>query len=100
MKDLNKVFNEIKRLLDNEDDNKQEVEGFYFNEGAIELIQGANKDFFLNSYYNLPIYSILNMVEENATMEDVRKELFEEYKQEYASAWYENFKEVLRGVEI
>ena len=86
-------FNYIKKLINNENDNKILIDNqFYFNEKAYNYISKINKqDFFLNSYYNLTNLDILLMIYENKNITSVKKQLLSEYKENYAKAIFENF---------
>lgn len=97
-KELNKKFNKIKRLLNKTDDEKTLVNGFWFNQKAIRLIFDTNRNYFMNSYYNLTLDDILNMISDNNSVEEVKTELYKEYKEEYAYAWFDNFKQVLESI--
>lgn len=78
-------FYYIKKLI-NEDYRKAD----YF-------INKLNKNFFMNNYYNLTNENIYNMIYDNNNITEVKKELFEEYQEEYAKAWFENFLFVLES---
>lgn len=97
---MNKKFNKLKEILENKDDIKKELDGFYFNEKAINLLENTDMRFFINIYHNLTIANILNMIEDSDSLEKVYKVLLEEYKFEYAEAWYNNFCEVLNKIKL
>lgn len=97
-KKLEQTFNKIKRLLDNKNDTKTEVDGFYFNTKAIKVLRETNKEFFINGYYNLTISDFLNMIDDNNNIIEAKEELEKDYKKTYAEAWYNNFIEVLKRV--
>lgn len=95
MEKLGQTFNKIKKWLNNGNDIKMEVEGFYFNTKAVEFLRETSKDFFINSYYNLLLSDILNMIDDNDNIIEVKEELEKEYEKMYAEAWYNNFIEIL-----
>ena len=89
-------FNIIKKLIDNEEDQKILIDNqFYFNKKAFDYVNKFDKRFFLNSYYNLTTLDILLMVDEAKNIKEVEKRLKEEYSKDYANAIYQNFIEVL-----
>jgi len=96
-KRINNNFKRIKKLL-NSDEKKQYVDGFYFNEKAIDEIEKAQINYFLNSNYNLTTSDVLNFIYDNKNINDVKNYLFLEYKEEYAKSWYENFLEILNNL--
>lgn len=97
-KELSKKFNKVKRLLSKTDDEKTLVDGFWFNQKAIKLISYSNRNYFMNSCYNLTVADILNMILYNKNVKEVKAELCDEYSEEYAFAWYDNFKQVLESI--
>jgi hypothetical protein len=87
-------FNILKRILDNGED-KEEYDGFYFSRRAIDILKDADKRFSLNSYMNLTISDILNMVSDNEDIKGATEDLFQEYNPDSAYSWAENFITIL-----
>lgn len=100
MKNINNVFLKIKRLINDKKDYKKEIDGFYFNEKAIDFVEElTNEQYFLNGYYDLTISDILNMVDDASCLDIVKKNLLEEYTEDYSNMMYDAFLEILkRGV--
>ena len=48
-------------------------------------------NYFINSYMDLTIYDILNMIEESESVNEAITELFEEYDPNSALGWGDNF---------
>lgn len=101
MKNVNNVFKKIKRLIKSENDYKKEIDGYFYNEKAIEYINSLTKEqYFINGYYDLKTSDILNMIDDSDALDHVRSTLYEEYTKYYAEAIYNNFLEILkRGVQ-
>lgn len=101
MKNVNNVFRKIKRLINNENDYKKEIDGYFYNEKAIEYVNSLTKEqYFLNGYYDLTTSDILNIIDYSDALNHVKTTLYEEYIKHYADAIYGNFLEILkRGVE-
>lgn len=101
MKNVNDVFRKIKRLIKNENDYKKEIDGYFYNEKAIEYVNSLTKEqYFINGYYDLTTGDILNMINYSNVLGHVKLTLYEEYTEYYAEAIYHNFLEILeRGVE-
>lgn len=101
MKNVNNVFRKIKRLINNENDYKKEIDGYFYNEKAIEYVNSLTKEqYFINGYYDLTASDILNMVDYSDTLDHVKFTLYEEYTRYYADAIYGNFLEILkRGIQ-
>lgn len=98
--DVIAAFMQIKTAL-NTGENKVEVDGFYFTQEAIDLLNGStDKGYNLNQYMDLTMSDVLNMIEENNTPQDAIDELFDEYKADSALCWGDNFIEVLKGTGI
>ena len=57
----------------------------------------AKKDrrFFMNEYYNMTLDDLVYYVSNFKTLTEARNDLFNDYKPEYASAWFENLVWVL-----
>ena len=98
METIEKNFNYIKDLLNDKFMIKEEIDGFYFNNLAIEILKKTDLNYCMNYYYNLSISDILNLIDDNESLTDVKKSLFYEYKTDYANLWYNNFLEVLKRV--
>ena len=89
-------FRYIKKLINNNNDIKTLVEGqFYFNEKALNYVNKINKDYFMNSYYNLTNLDYLLMIDESQNIYEVQNKLFEEYETTYASSVWSAFIECL-----
>lgn len=101
MKNVNDVFRKIKKLINDNDDFKKEIDGYFYNEKAIEYVNSLTKEqYFLNGYYDLTTSDILNMIDYSDTLNHVKTTLYEEYTKHYADAICGNFLEILkRGVQ-
>ena len=89
-------FKYLKKLINSNDDIKILVEGqFYYNEKAFNYVNKINKDYFMNSYYNLTNLDYLLMVDENKNIYDLQNSLYEDYETNYASALWSAFIECL-----
>ena len=101
MKNVNDVFRKIKKLINDNDDFKKEIDGYFYNEKAIEYVNSLTKEkYFINSYYDLTTSNILNMIDYSDTLNHVKTTLYEEYTKHYADAIYGNFLEILkRGIQ-
>lgn len=98
--DVIAAFNHIKTAI-NTGENKVEVDGFYFPQEAIDLLNGADKaGYNLNSYMDLTLSDILNMIDDNNTPQDAINQLFDDYKADSALCWGDNFIEVLKKTGI
>ena len=98
--DVIAAFNHIKTAI-NTGENKVEVDGFYFPQEAIDLLNGADKaGYNLNSYMDLTLSDILNMIDDNNTPQDAIDQLFDDYKADSALCWGDNFIEVLKKTGI
>lgn len=97
---LEKNFKYLKAIINDTTLIKDFIEGFYYPQKAIDIVNNAQTEYFLNEYYNLTTANILLMVDDADTMQEVKKNLYTEYKEEYANAWYNNFKEVLSKIKI
>lgn len=64
---------------------------------AKNYIAKLDKNFFMNEYYNLTSENIYDMIDCNKNITSVKNELFEEYNNDYAKAWFENFLFVLES---
>lgn len=97
---MEKNFNYLKSIINNTSLIKENIEGFYYPQKAIDIVNNAQTEYFLNEYYNLTTADILLMVDDADTLQDVKNNLLAEYKEEYASAWYENFIEVISRIGV
>lgn len=89
-------FDIIKKLINNENDTKILIDNqFYFNKKAFDYVDKFEKRFFLNSYYNLTSLDLLLMINEAKNIEEIEKNLMEEYSEDYAKAIYQNFMNIL-----
>lgn len=100
IKKCEKNFNYLKNLLNDNFMIKEEIDGFYYPALAIETVNKSQVNYFINNYYNLKTCDILNMIDEAENIIQVKENLFCAYKVEYASAWYNNFLEVLEKIKI
>ena len=78
-------------------DIKEYCDGFFFNEKAIRYVEKLKKDFFINSFYNLTVSNILIEISELKNLLEFKKQLFKEYKKEFAAAWFENMIYILES---
>ena len=83
-------FNKLKNLF-NSDEQKEELDGFYFPKKAIQILKDSNKEYHLNQYMDLKISDILNMIEDNDNIEGAINDLFDEYDESSAFSWSDNF---------
>lgn len=92
-----KNFKYLKKMINSDKDIKQLVENqFYYNKKAVDYVESLNKNYFINSFYNLTTLDILLMVDENDSIEELKRQLFEEYEENYAKTIYIAFIEALR----
>ena len=93
-----KVKDILKKIINDENDIKILIDNqFYFNKRAFDYVDKFEKRFFLNSYYNLTSLDLLLMIDEAESIEEVKKQLFEDYDHDYALAIYQNFINVLEN---
>jgi hypothetical protein len=86
----------IKKLINNKNDIKVLIDNqFYFNQKAFNYVNKINKDYFMNSYYNLTNLDYLLMVDESNNIYDVQNKIFEDYETQYASSVWSAFIECL-----
>lgn len=97
--DIRNNFNDLKDIMDT-DTEKTLVDGFYLSEKAVTILKIADKSHHLNSYMNLTISDILNMVDDNDTIEGAINELFEEYNADSAYSWADNFVTILSKLDF
>lgn len=97
--DIRNNFNDLKNIMDT-DTKKTLVDGFYLSEKAVAILKMVDKSYHLNSYMNLTISDILNMVDDNDTIEGAINELFEEYKADSAYSWADNFITILSKLDF
>jgi hypothetical protein len=90
-------FTSLKDIIEN-DDNKINVNGFWLSDKAVAIIKSSNTNFHLNSYMNLNISDIINMVKDNDTIEQAIDELYTDYDSNSAYSWAENFISVLENL--
>ena len=89
-------FNYIKKLIRDDNDIKMLVDGqFYFNEKAYYYVNKIDKDYFMNSYYNLTNLDYLLMIDDAKNIYEVQNKLFEDYESDYASSIWSAFVECL-----
>lgn len=89
-----KNFGKLKEILE-DGSNIIEQEGFYFPKEAIEVLKNTDRRHNLNSFMDLTIADILNMVGNFDTPEEAVEDLFKEYKPDSALAWGDNFITIL-----
>lgn len=88
------AFADLKDILDTET-NDTSVDGFYFPSKAVAVLDNTDKRHNLNSYMDLTVSNILNLVDDNDTIEGAVEELFADYKADSALSWADNFVTVL-----
>lgn len=88
------AFADLKDILDTET-NDTSVDGFYFPSKAVAILDNTDKRHNLNSYMDLTVSNILNLVDDNDTIEGAVEELFADYKADSALSWADNFVTVL-----
>lgn len=93
-------FNYLKNIINDTSLIKENIDGFYYPQKVIDIINNVQVKYFLNEYYNLTTADILTMVNDASTLQEVKENLLSVYKEEYANAWYENFIEVLSKIEV
>ena len=96
--EIKKTFDEMKTILDEENADTY-IDGWYYPERAVAIVNGGSLDYHLNPYMNLTVTNILNMINENETVEDAIDELFTEYKVDSAYSWADNFISVLKSLD-
>lgn len=93
------AFTQLKEIL--EDENKDtEVEGFYFPEKAVQIINNSKTQYHLNGYMDLTVADILNYVEDFDSVTDVIDDIFSEYKPDSALSWADNFVTILNKLDF
>lgn len=99
--EIRNAFNDLKDILTNEDKDT-EVNGFYFPNKAVEIVKTANGDgqYHLNANMDLNVSDILNMVDDNETIESAIDELFDDYKADSAFSWGDNFINILSKMDF
>lgn len=98
MNKIKKEFRKFKKLLNDEYDYKVCLDGFSFNSKAVEYLDNAKLNFHMNTYYDLTKYDVLNLINENESIEQVKAYLYNEYESYYADSWYQNFEYVLSSL--
>lgn len=89
-------FNYIKKLINNKNDIKALIDNqFYYNQKAVNYVDKIDKNYFMNSYYNLTTLDYLLMIDEAKNILDVQNNLFMEYETIYASSIWSAFVECL-----
>lgn len=81
-------FRYIKKLLENENDTKEVIDGFYYNSKAIMFVQKLKFRYNLNSYYDLSTSDVLDLINEHKNIIEVKKYLFNEFRSDYALCYY------------
>lgn len=96
-KNVDDVFNKIKKLI-NDDSIKILVDNqFYFTKNSVDFVNNLDKRYFLNSYYDLNTLDILLMIESAKNLEEVKKQLNEDYESDYSNSLYQNFTSALES---
>ena len=83
-------FNELKELIAN-DGEKELYDGFWIPKEFAYAVTDAGSGHHLNPYMDLTVSNIYFLVDENDTIEDDLKSLFDEYKADSAYSWGDNF---------
>lgn len=85
-------FRKLKRLINDTNDTKDLINMFYFNNKAIELANElVEPDYMMDSYYSLTTLDLLLMTRDAETIDDVYKDLMNEYDYEYAFSMWQNY---------
>lgn len=90
-------FYYIKKLINDKNDTKEISGGFYFNSKAIQYVEKLNKNFFINSYYNLTTTDLLLDISDNKNITEIKKCYYSNYQNYCAKAWFENFIYILES---
>jgi len=93
-------FNGLKEMLTNKSEGTMDVDGWYFATDAVYAVNNSGKGHHMNPYMDLTTSNILLMVEENNSIEEAIKELFDEYKPDSAYSWADNFLYALDKVNL
>lgn len=93
-------FNGLKEMLTNESEGTMDVDGWYFATDAVYAVNNSGKGHHMNPYMDLTTSNILLMVDENNSIEEAIKELFDEYKPDSAYSWADNFLYALDKVNL
>lgn len=94
------TFNGLKEMLTNEANGTMDVDGWYFATDAVYAVNNSGSGHHLNPYMDLTTSNVLLMVEENNSIEEAIKELFDEYKPDSAYSWADNFLYALDKVNL
>ena len=71
-------------------------DGASFAHDRVEYyLNRKNRDFFMNSYYNITVEQLMWYIENCNNLKEVHKDLLDNYKEYYANAWFENIIYVL-----
>ena len=81
-------FHYIKRLLNNTNDTKELIDVYYYNSKAINFVQKIKFRYNLNSYYDLTVVDVLDLINENNNLTEVKKYLFNEFRSDFALCYY------------
>ena len=93
------AFTQLKEILENEHKDT-EVEGFYFPEKAVQIINNSKTQYHLNGYMDLTVTDVLNYVEDFDSVTDVIDDIFSEYKPDSALSWADNFVTILNKLDF
>ena len=77
-----KVFYYLHKIIETDDS---------FAEDKVEkYLSKKDRNFFMNSYYNLTMDDLLFYIANFNTLTEVHNDLLNDYLPEYANAWFEN----------
>lgn len=85
-----KKFNELKSMLNEKKHGSDLIGGFWIPTDFRYALEGTDGH-HLNSYMDLTVEDIFNMIEGNSSIEEALNELFEDYKADSAYSWGDNF---------
>ena len=85
-----KHFRMLQDIIE-EGEDKVNVDGWYYPEKAVYVVKQSDLSYHLNPYMDLTVANILNMVNDNESIEAAIDELFNEYKADSAYSWADNF---------
>ena len=95
------TFAKLAELLSRTEHGKTLVDNqFYFSTDAVNAVQGSGDGHHLNKYMDLDTADILLMVDNNDSVEDALAELFDNYDEESAYSWGDNFLYALSKIRI
>ena len=92
-------FDMLKDIID-EGEDKINVDGWYYPTKAVYVVKQSDLSYHLNKYMDLNVANILNMVNDNDSIEEAIDELFEDYVADSAYSWANNFITKLDGLDF